>query len=573
MTRGREPRHGLHVDRWLSGLLISLIGTTALALDQKPLVVEANRVVELSFTAENSIADPFNTIDLDITFTTPSARTVRVPAFWAAGVTWRARYASPEIGVHSYVTSCTKRDEKGLHQVTGTVEVVPYKGDNALFRHGPIRVARDRRHFEHADGTPFFWLGDTWWMGLCERLKWPEEVHALAEDRKSKGFTVIQIVAGLYPDMPAFDPRGRNEAGFPWVEDYSQIRPEYFDRADRRLTYLTDQGLTPCIVMAWGYHLPWLGVERMKKHVRYVIARYGALPVVWCLAGEINLPYYLDKTFPRGGQQQTAAWEGVIRYARGLNGFNRLMTVHPTGIEPLSGRLLYHDQSLLDFDMLQTGHGLREVLAPTIRALRASYAATPTMPVINAEVCYEALSGRIPAEIPRLMFWSCMLSGAAGHTYGANGIWQLNRRDQPYGKSPHGGTYGPIPWDDAMRLPGSRQLGFAKQLLERYPWQRFEPHPEWAAWAQEQSQAAARNDFEMPYTAGIPGELRITYAPLPRSVKIVGLDQGRSYTARCFNPVTGELKQLGPVHADATGSWTASPPPGIGTDWVVILKR
>jgi len=548
-------------------------GSNVLAVHQEPSVVEANRVAELTFTAEKPSADPFNTIDLDVSFTAPSGKVVRVPAFWNGGKTWRARYASPEIGAHSYVTSCTAHDDQGLHQVTGKVEVVPYKGDNPLYRHGPIRVARDRRHFEHADGTPFFWLGDTWWMGLCERLKWPDEVRTLAEDRKTKGFTVIQIVAGLYPDMPAFDPRGRNESGFPWVEDYSRIRPEYFDRADLRLAYLADQGFVPCVVMAWGYHLPWLGVEKMKKHVRYVIARYGALPVVWCMAGEVNLPYYLEKGFPGGGGPQTKAWEDVIRYARAWNGFDRLMTVHPTGIQPLSGRLLYRDQSLLDFDMLQTGHGMREVLAPTIRAVRASYEAKPAMPVINGEVCYEALSGRIPAEISRLMFWTGMLSGTAGHTYGANGIWQLNRRDQPYGKSPHGGTYGPIPWDDAMRLPGSRQLGLAKQLLEHYPWQRLEPHPEWATWAREGGKVVADDEFEVPYTAGIPGELRITYAPLPRPVKIRNLDAGRGYAASCFNPVTGELSELGQVRADPIGTWTAGPPPGTGTDWVLILKR
>ena len=72
-------------------------------------------------------------------------------------------------------------------------------------------------------------------MGLCERLKWPDEFRTLAEDRREKGFTVIQIVAGLYPDMPAFDPRGKNEAGFPWTENYGSIRPEYFDRADERM--------------------------------------------------------------------------------------------------------------------------------------------------------------------------------------------------------------------------------------------------------------------------------------------------------------------------------------------------
>ena len=81
--------------------------------------------------------------------------------------------------------------------MTGKVEVVPYKGDNPLYRHGPVRVARDRRHFAYADGTPFFWLGDSWWMGLCERLQWPEEVRTLTEDRKTEGLPVIQIVAGL----------------------------------------------------------------------------------------------------------------------------------------------------------------------------------------------------------------------------------------------------------------------------------------------------------------------------------------------------------------------------------------
>ena len=266
--------------------------------------------------------------------------------------------------------------------------------------HGPLRVSADHRHFTHQDGTPFFWLGDTWWMGLCERLEWPEDFKTLAADRKQKGFNVIQIVAGLYPDMPAFDDRGRNEAGFPWEKDYSRIRPEYFDKADERLYDLADENFVPCIVGAWGYHLPWLGVERMKKHWRYLVARYGALPVVWCAAGEVNLPYYLEKGFPLGGEKQAADWEGVIRYLRSINAFGRPVTVHPTGLPPLSGRRLYADQGLLDFDMLQTGHGEREVLAPTIRALRDSYGARPPMPVLNGEVCYEASSAGSPPRSP-----------------------------------------------------------------------------------------------------------------------------------------------------------------------------
>jgi len=493
-------------------LLIVACPAVLRAADENAKSVEANRVAEISLTSNGSHADPFNDVELDVTFTSPSGRKSTVPAFWAGGKTWRVRYSSPETGTHRYQSACTDTKDSGLHGAAGAIEVQPYRGDNALYKHGPLKVAADRRHFQHADGTPFFWLGDTWWMGLCDRLHFPDDVATLAKNRRQKGFNVIQIVAGLYPDMGAFDERGRNEAGFPWEKDYSRIRPEYFNAADRRLSYLADQGFVPCIVMAWGYHLPWLGPEKMKQHVRYVIARYGALPVVWCMAGEVNLPYYLEKGFPLGGEKQTAGWEDIIRYAHKINGQDRLISVHPTGIPPLSGRPLYSDQNLLHFDMLQTGHGHREVLAPTINALRASYAAEPTMPVLNSEVTYEALSGAIPAEIPRLMFWTNMLSGAAGHTYGGNGIWQVNRRDQPYGNSPHGGTYGPIPWDESMNLPGSGQIGSAKRLLEEFNWQRFEPHPEWAAWAGDASTAVKWGDWiwypEGDPTKDAPEEIR-----------------------------------------------------------------
>jgi hypothetical protein len=106
------------------------------------------------------------------------------------------------------------------------------------------------------------------------------------------------------------------------------------------------------------------------------------------------------------------------------------------------------------------------------------------MPVINGEAAYEMLSDSLPTQWTRQMFWLCMTNGAAGHTYGANGIWQCNRRGEPHGKSPHGGDYGHIPWDEAMNLPGSQQLGFGKKLFEKFEWQKFTPHPEWATYAE-----------------------------------------------------------------------------------------
>ena len=90
-----------------------------------------------------------------------------------------------------------------------------------LFQHGPLRTSSDKRHFEHDDGTPFFWLGDTWWFGLCKRFGWPEDFKALTADRVKKGFTVVQITSGLNPEATGggtspFDPRSMNEAGYAW---------------------------------------------------------------------------------------------------------------------------------------------------------------------------------------------------------------------------------------------------------------------------------------------------------------------------------------------------------------------
>ena len=469
---------------WATGLtLMVFLATPTLAAE--PARTSANVPVEIPFTAQAEHADPFNKTFLDVTFRSPSGREAKVPAFWAGGKTWKVRYASGEVGEHRFRSACNLDADAGLHAVEGVVTVAPYTGDNPLFKHGPIRVADDRRHMAHADGTPFFWLGDTWWMGLAHRLHFPDEFGRLAADRKAKGFNVVQIVAGLYPDMPPFDPRGANEAGFPWEAEYARIRPGYFDAADKRLQHLVDQGITPCLVGAWGYFLPYMGVERAEQHWRYLIARYGAYPIAWCVAGEANLPYYQVKNFPYDDREQVHGWTKVIAYVRATDPFRRPLTIHPTAINQYTARHATDDPALLDFDMLQTPHGNREAIPITLKAARDSYAAAPTMPVIDGEAAYEMLSGTIPASATRAMFWTCMASGAAGHTYGANGIWQNNRKGDPHGKSPTGGTYGTIAWDESMVLPGSAQLAAGKRFLERFDWPKSAPHPEWVAWDTE----------------------------------------------------------------------------------------
>ncbi len=188
---------------------------------------EANVAVEIPFRAEKAHANPFLEVGLDVVFTDPGGAQKTVPGFWAGGDQWKVRYASPLVGTHRYRTQCSDAGDAGLHGIEGRLEIKPYTGDNPLFEHGFLRVAEDRRHFAHADGTPFLWLGDTWWKCLCKRLTW-EGFQELTADRKEKGFTVIQIVCGTYPDeLGLLKPSWENEGGMPYLKrDFSVVNPE-----------------------------------------------------------------------------------------------------------------------------------------------------------------------------------------------------------------------------------------------------------------------------------------------------------------------------------------------------------
>ena len=196
--------------------------------------VKRNAVCEWGYTSAQMHPDPFNEIEVDVVFSSPEEKVFKVPAYWAGGQEWRIRFAAPTAGTYTYESVCSDPSDQGLHGQSGTLTVGPDDGGNDLLAHGRLQVSASRRYLEHQDGTPFFWLADTWWMGLCQRLRWPEEFQLLTEDRVRKGFSVVQTVAGLYPDMPAFDERGANEAGFPWEKDYGKILPAYFDMADLR---------------------------------------------------------------------------------------------------------------------------------------------------------------------------------------------------------------------------------------------------------------------------------------------------------------------------------------------------
>lgn len=520
-----------------------------------------NAVVELSFQAAALYASPYNDVEVEVTFTSPEGTLTCVPAFWAGESLWKARFAALKPGLYRYETNATPADV-GLHKINGEIEVVSATSGNPLLRHGRIRVAADKRHFEHEDGTPFFWVGDTWWMGLCGRLDWPRGFKELTADRVAKGFNTIQIIAGPYPDMDQWDDRGRNEAGFPFVEGNDCVNPGYFDHADLRIAHLVHSGLMPCIVGMWGYYLPALGVERVRRFWRYLVARYAAYPVVWCACGEAKMAYYLSENRERDAQIQGEGWSDVMAYLRRIDGFHNLITVHPTE----AGRDQVADPNLMDFEMLQTGHSDVETVGPTIRSVENAVARQPVMPVIDSEVNYEGILGRCWQNVQRLCFYHAVLRGTAGHTYGGNGIWQMSTTERPYGASPHGRSWGNTPWVEAAQLPGSRQIGIGGRFMQQFPWWRLEVHSEWIE---------AHTPPDPAYgcvAVGIQGELRIIYIPMCWDPPVVvALEPTVRYRAHWFDPCTGQTTNIGLVEADDKGRWTPPLSPEVH-DWLLVLQ-
>jgi hypothetical protein len=206
--------------------------------------------------------------------------------------------------------------------------------------------------------------------------------------------------------------------------------------------------------------------------------------------------------------------------------------------------------------MVAIGHDGLNTANETLRLLSASRAQKPARPVLCGEACYERHMQTNFEDMQRHLFWTLMLSGAAGHTYGAAGIWQASVDGDP-GITP---IYDFTTWREGMAFPGSTQLGLAKELLEELPWHRMQPHPEWVDGG--------------AFAAGIAGEVVVAYLP-KRGIynwsgfRVLTLDPNARYEAFWFDPASGRRFSIGTVSGEASWSTPAVPSP---QDWVLVLK-
>jgi len=120
--------------------------------------------LELSLNLTSVFSNPFDPDELDImaTFKAPSGKEWKVPGFYSQSQRggFFVRFSPNETGDWSYMVSIT--DKKG----TTASETRNFKVIPSVY-HGPIRIARNKRYLEHADGSTWFGVG-LWYNGSTD---------------------------------------------------------------------------------------------------------------------------------------------------------------------------------------------------------------------------------------------------------------------------------------------------------------------------------------------------------------------------------------------------------------------
>lgn len=505
---------------------------------------------EGSFTAQR---DTTPETELRLEFSSPSGKTRSVLGFWDGGQTWRVRFMPDEQGKWTY-RSVSKPTVPGLDGQSGEFTCRRDESKNPFLQHGAVRVAANGRYFEHADGTPFFWLGDTVWYGaiLSEREDW----NVYLDDRVGKRFTVVHFnVVAPRNGVPA-DENG--EISFSGV-DRIRMNPRFYQRLDQRVDAVTARGLLAAIVLTWGLrpvdsgnYLPEGEVVRL---VRYLEARYGANHVVWILTGDA------DYVGAKG-----ARWKRIGRSAFGGRP-HAPVTSHPIGM--LWPWDAFRDEQWLDFLIYQSGHGDD---ARTLRWLHSGppsedWREAPARPFINLEPPYEGHLGyqsRLPHSAyatRRAIYWSLLNAPTAGVTYGAHGVWSWHTAvGQPPTDHPDTGVA--KTWREALSLPGSTQMKYLKELFSSIAWWTLQPDENMLV----EQPGAGDPSRHVSASRSEEGALAILYIPVGGEIKLRPGVLAQGLSAERFDPRTGQRR---PVQDYGQGTFRTPEE----QDWVLVLRK
>jgi hypothetical protein len=432
-----------------------------------------------------------------------------------------------------------------------------WTGASVDLSRGPLRISENRRFLIHADGTPFFYLGDTAWE-LFHRLNRADTERYL-EDRRRKGFTVVQAVVlaefdGLTApnaqgDLPLVggDPRTPNEA--------------YFGHVDWVVERAAEKGLYIGMLPTWGdkvFKDRWgIGPEIFKDrpdvakdYGRFVGRRYrSARNIIWINGGD------------RRGETYEPIWDALAEGLREGDGGAHLMTFHPGGGH--SSAEWFHDRSWLDFNMLQSGHGARDI--PNHEAIARDYARTPVKPVLDGEPRYEdhpinwdPKNGWFDDfDVRQAVYWS-VFAGGFGVSYGCHDVWQMLTPERKPVSSAR------TDWRKAIDLPGAGQMQHLRRLIESRPFLERVP---------DQGLVAGNPGTGADHVRATRGKrYAFVYIPTGEPVEVsLGVLEGRTVRAQWFDPRTGRMTTIGSYANEGIQKFEPPGAPRRGNDWVLVL--
>lgn len=193
----------------------------------------------------------------------------------------------------------------------------------------------------------------------------------------------------------------------------------------------------------------------------------------------------------------------------------------------------------------------------------------PFRPFINLEPVYEhiaddsGLGYRVFDQhvVRRALYMSLFNAPVAGVSYGGHGVWGWDDGNSP--TVGHAGSFVPLQWQKALRMPAAEQMAFLAKLFESIEWWRLRPSPELVASAQWKSKPqpmvrAMRTEA---------GELGIVYVPEGKGTELC-LDRLQSdLPIFWFNPRNGGCIRAIFSEGRSRAQFT-TPGPG---DWILIF--
>ena len=521
------------------------------------------RTNELRFKSSGVTHDPYRDQHVTVTFANDSGDIIRRSAFWDGALDWAVRFAAPSAGRWRYSVQSSPADP-GLDGVSGSIDVVEAKDEPlSIYRHGFIRPSVSRRHLEHADGTPFFWLGDTHWRFTSEswdqsnKSGWKSQFRGTVDLRAEQGFSVYQS------NLLGFGDGGATSPIWGTGNPYQQLDIDYVkSELDPRFEYVAASGLVHALGLAW-YPAVDKDVPGLARLARYVVARYGSYPMTWTLGGEVA------GYDPQLREQRINGWRSVALAIRETNSYRHPLTAHLTNERPLAS--YYQGEDWLDLTLHQHGHGDLDMGRDHYLSHLETH---PGTPLIEGEGMYEGITTVEPVgrristdTMVRQVAYRAIQSGCCGYTYGAQGCW-----DATWDRNHPVSNWGDLPWHDGVDLPGGAQMGHLRRFYESLPWTQLRPDD-----AVFDAGGMINAVFYPPAVTATPNRRVVvayfgeTYRNGEGAPRLVGLTDG-AYRLRWFDPRTGAY--LGQAHVLHTVDGQVDVPakPDNASDWILVAE-